>query len=71
MWGLGVGEGVGIICEGLVVDEGLVHGSGGKPSNRKTAEDIRSRVIEQYRLRTAISGRPSRLKSWRRRKGYG
>jgi transposase len=32
-------------------DAGLVHGSGGKPSNRKTAEGIRSRVIEQYRLR--------------------
>jgi transposase len=32
-------------------DAGLIHGSRGKPSNRKTAEDIRSRVIEQYRLR--------------------
>jgi transposase len=32
-------------------DAGLIHGSGGKPSNRKTAEAIRSRVIEQYRLR--------------------
>jgi hypothetical protein len=32
-------------------DAGLVRGSGGKPSNRKTAEDVRSRVIEQYRLR--------------------
>jgi transposase len=32
-------------------DAELIHGSRGKPSNRKTAEDIRSRVIEQYRLR--------------------
>jgi transposase len=30
---------------------GLLHGSRGKPSNRKTAEEIRSRVIKQYRLR--------------------
>jgi transposase len=37
-------------------DAGLIHGSRGKPSNRKTAEDIRNRVIEQYRLRYGDSG---------------
>jgi hypothetical protein len=34
----------------------LLHGSRGKPSNRKTAEEIRSRVIKQYRLRYSDFG---------------
>ena len=32
-------------------DEGLLHGLSGKPSKRKTAADIRDRVLERYRRR--------------------
>jgi hypothetical protein len=37
-------------------DAGLPHGSSGKSSNRKTVEDIRRRVIEQYWLRYSDFG---------------
>jgi transposase len=30
-------------------DQGLIHGNAGKPSNRKTAEDIRKRALQAYR----------------------
>jgi transposase len=32
-------------------DRGLIHGNRGKPSNRKTAEEIRERAIQAYRER--------------------
>jgi transposase len=32
-------------------DKGLIHGNAGKPSNRKTAEDIRERALSAYRER--------------------
>jgi transposase len=32
-------------------DAGRIHGSGGKPSNRKTAGDVRETVLKAYRKR--------------------
>jgi transposase len=32
-------------------DQGLIHGNAGKPSNRKTAEEIRERALQAYRER--------------------